>query len=347
MTRRYVIIGAGAIGAGVGGLLAHQGVPVLLVARGAHLHVMRDRGLTVRTPDETCTVAAPVAGGPDEVQLTTDDVLVLTTKTHQAEAALAEWADAPVTGPDQKVVGTAGSTLPLLTALNGVASETMALRWFARVYGVCVWMPAVLLEPGEVIIRGGPARAAMHVGRAPVELSTEADAELLAEIKTDWESARVLTPTPPDVMRWKYRKLLGNLGNAFQALLGDATHRNDLVERCRNEAKDLIAQAGIPLNTEAEEGEARKAFTVQPVPGEPARLGGSTWQSLARGTGSAESDYLNGEVVALAHRLGRTAPVNAVVAQLMREAVRSGAKPGDLTDAELRRRLASTGAETA
>lgn len=340
MTKRYVIIGAGAIGAGLGGLLAQQAIPVVLVARGDHLAAMRAHGLTVRTPDDSFVVSPPVAGGPDEVSLTTDDVLVLSTKSHQAEAALTQWADAVVRDPDGTVVGTAGDVLPVLTALNGVASEAMALRWFARVYGVCVWMPAVLLEPGEVIVRGAPSRAFMHISRVPAELADDQDTVLLAEIKHDWERAKVLTPTPPDVMPWKYRKLLGNLGNAFQALLGDTANSADLVARARDEAKDLVARAEIPLNTDAEEAEARSAFTVQPVPDEPAQLGGSTWQSLARGTGSAESDYLNGEIVALAHRLGRTAPVNAVVARLMREAVTAGARPGDLTDAELRRRLA-------
>ncbi|HUO38392.1 MAG TPA: 2-dehydropantoate 2-reductase N-terminal domain-containing protein [Mycobacterium sp.] len=33
--RRYVVIGAGAIGGALGGTLARAGVPVVLVARGA------------------------------------------------------------------------------------------------------------------------------------------------------------------------------------------------------------------------------------------------------------------------------------------------------------------------
>ena len=48
---RWVIVGAGAVGGVVGGLLAHSGQHVTLVARGAHMRAMRSAGLRVRTPD--------------------------------------------------------------------------------------------------------------------------------------------------------------------------------------------------------------------------------------------------------------------------------------------------------
>lgn len=93
---RYVFVGAGAIGSALGGLLAQRGSSVLLVARGAHAAAMATGGLTLRCPDGTSTLRVPVATGPDGVRLTVDDVLVLTTKTHQAEAAVEQWADVPV-----------------------------------------------------------------------------------------------------------------------------------------------------------------------------------------------------------------------------------------------------------
>lgn len=50
-TVRYVIIGAGAVGGTIGVLLADAGHDVTLVARGAHLDALRERGLTLRTPE--------------------------------------------------------------------------------------------------------------------------------------------------------------------------------------------------------------------------------------------------------------------------------------------------------
>ncbi|WP_156254030.1 ketopantoate reductase family protein [Pseudactinotalea terrae] len=333
---RYVIIGAGAIGSGVGGLLADAGAQVLLVARGDHLATMREGGLTVRMPDGVITCRPEVAAEPAEVELRSDDVLVLTTKTHQAAAALAAWADAPVHDAGE-VIGTAGERLPLLTALNGVASEEIALRWFARVHGVCVWMPAVLAQPGEVIVRCAPVRAVLHTARYPASLADDGDAAFLGELAEEWRRAGIEVPTPEDVMPWKYRKLLSNLGNAVQAILGDGHKGEDVAEAARAEARELYAAAGIEINSEDSERNSRNQLTVAPVPGAPERMGGSTWQSLQRGTGSAETDYLNGEIVAIAHRLGRSAPVNSALATLVRAAAVSGTKPGAMTADELRR----------
>lgn len=332
---RYVIIGAGAIGSAIGGLLADRGVDVVLAARGDHLDAMRQRGLTVRTPDRVLDVRPTVVAGPEEVTLAVDDVLVLTTKTHQAGPALAAWADAPVHS-GAEVVGTAGERLPVMTALNGVASEAIALRWFARVLGVCVWMPAVLTAPGEVVVRSAPVHALLHTARYPAELATSDDAALLEQVAGTWGDAGLEVPRPADVMPWKYRKLLGNLGNAVQALLGVGSDDGEVARAARAEATALYALAGIETNTDDEETRFRDRLVVRDVPEAPAELGGSTWQSLQRGVGTAESDYLNGEIVALAHRLGRSAPVNAALARLMRTAVAQGWQPGRLSAAELR-----------
>ena len=72
------------------------------------------------------------------------------------------WADVPVDGG-----GTAGERLPILLATNGVASEDLALRYFARVYGVCVWMWTAHLMPGEIVLEGVPVTGVFHIGRVP------------------------------------------------------------------------------------------------------------------------------------------------------------------------------------
>ena len=74
---------------------------------------------------------------------------------------------------------------------------------------------------------------------------------------------------------------------------------------------------------------AAAGFTVKPVAGVSEFVGGSTWQSLQRGTGNIETDYLNGEIVMIAHRLGIEAPINKRLAMLARRAAATGAKPGD------------------
>ena len=332
MPKRYVIIGAGAIGGSIGGRLHQAGRDVVLVARGAHLDALRRDGLRLRTPDEDVTLAVPAVGGPDELTLTEDDVLVLATKTQQVEAALPAWADAPVRDADGQETGTAGSRLPALMALNGVASEQIALRWFARVVGVCLWLPSVHLVPGEVIIRGGPRSGMLHLGSVP----PGRDQALLQEVAADLEAANFDVPLPADVMPWKYRKLISNLGNGLQALVGPKGGSGRLAAALDAEARAVLDAAGIEVTPDAEESAARAAaFTMHPVAGVPDDVGGSTWQSLQRGTGNVETDYLNGEIARIAHAHGTEAPLNARLATLVRQAAARGQQPGAVTADEL------------
>ncbi|MET0694382.1 MAG: 2-dehydropantoate 2-reductase N-terminal domain-containing protein [Propionibacteriaceae bacterium] len=343
---RYIIIGAGAIGGGIGGRLAQAGTPTVLVARGDHLAALQSHGMRLRSPEDDLTVPVVAVGSPDELELHDDDVLVLATKTHQATAALIPWADASVY-VDGVAVGTAGERLPVLTALNGVASEQMALRYFSRVFGVCVWMPAVHLEPGEVIIRGVPISGMFHIGRVPSAQADDEDQALLDQLQNDWTAAGFAVTLPEDVMPWKYRKLISNIGNAFQALVGTNGNTKPLVQAADREARDVLEAAGITVTDDAEEKEARShSFTVKPVPGEPAELGGSTWQSLTRGTGNVESDYLNGEIAQIAHAHGLAAPINSRIASLARRAAADGQKPGSVSADELAEALGLAGARS-
>src|ERR1700733_3982539 len=226
--RRYVIVGAGAIGGTVGGVLARGGIPTVLVARGRHAEILAANGLTLTTPDGVFHTPVTAVSRPEDVRLTRHDVLIFTTKTQQLDAALLEWVDQPVHGPDG-VVGTAGDLLPVLTALNGVVAEEKALRYFRQVYGVCVWLPAVHLEPGEVIVRSWPVVGQFHIGRWPAPLSTQADADLLKRLVETWSPGGILVSTPDDVVPWKYNKLLSNLGNAVGALCDEAAATREVV----------------------------------------------------------------------------------------------------------------------
>jgi len=333
---RYVVIGAGAVGSGIGGSLQHAGVEAVLVARGEQLAALRRGGLQIVTPTDTHQVEVTAVGDPNELALRPDDVLVLATKTHQAEAALVQWADVPV---DRG--GTAGERLPLVIALNGVAADWLALRYFRRVYGACVWMWANYTKPGRVILSGSPTLGLFHIGRVPAAPADESDADLLSSIRREWSAAALDVRLPRDVMPWKYRKLITNLGNAFQALVGDAEGTGSLVREAVAEGRAVLAAAGIEVTSEEEEAADRKDYTVIDLSERQGFLGGSTWQSLARGTGNVETDYLNGEIVLEARRHGLDAPINARVASLVRRAAGRGEGAATMGIEELRVRLAA------
>ncbi|WP_264049382.1 ketopantoate reductase family protein [Mycobacterium parmense] len=333
---RCVIVGAGAIGGTVGAVLTRAGLPAVLVARGRHAEVLAARGITLRTPDGALRTPVSAAASPEEVRLTDRDVLVFTTKTQQLDAALEEWVDQPVHGP-RGVVGTAGDVLPAMTALNGVAAEEKALRYFRRVFGVCVWLPAVHLEPGEVIVRSWPVVGQFHVARWPATRGTVGDAQLLRGLAEQWTAAGIVVRVPDDVAPWKYNKLLSNLGNAVGALCAPGTDATGIVAALRSEGETVLRHAEIEfVSFEASNAErAADGPVIRPVPGSSAGSGNSTWQSLSRRTGDVETDFLNGEIVRIAHRTGITAPLNAALARAARTAVRDNTGPGAHSAAQL------------
>ncbi len=73
---------------------------------------------------------------------------------------------------------------------------------------------------------------------------------------------------PADVMPWKYRKLLSNVGNAFQALLGRPKGMGRLVRAAEAEGRAVLDAAGIAYTSDEDEAAARAdSFEVRPVPG--------------------------------------------------------------------------------
>ncbi|WP_059010858.1 ketopantoate reductase family protein [Streptomyces specialis] len=329
---RYIIIGAGAVGGAIGGRLHASGHDVVLVARGAHGRALRESGLRLQTPDESLTLPVPVVEGPEEVHLRRDDVLVLAVKTQDSVAALDAWAARPVARG-----GTAGESLPVLCAQNGVANETMALRRFRRVHGVCVWLPAQFLEPGVVTTSTAPLTGMLHLGRFPGGVD-----DTDRRVATALEKSRFLAPVVPDVMRWKYGKLLANLANAIEARGGPVRQPplTDLARRAREEGAAVLAAAGIAYTPEDEQAAARgDRLEQRPVAGAE-RSGGSSWQSLRRGTGSIETDWLNGEIVLLGRRYGVPTPVNELLQRQAGDFARRGRPPGSLPVAELAAALA-------
>ncbi|WP_113698614.1 ketopantoate reductase family protein [Nonomuraea lactucae] len=302
---RYIVIGAGAVGGTIGARLFQGGHEVLLVARGAHHEALKTGGLRLITPHTTEILPIPAANGP--VPTRDDDVLVLATKSQDTIAALEPWP----------------RHLPVVCAQNGVDNERTTMRRFERVYGMCVWLPALHLEPGTVAAYGHPHSGMFHLGRYPQGVD-----DLAQQIVTDLTKSGFVALASPDVMRWKYGKLLSNLGNAIEALCERTQGIETLRERARAEGTAVLEEAGIPYSTPQEERESRgRRVDILPIDG-VSRGGGSSWQSLAKSSGSIEADYLNGEIVLLGREYGIPTPVNEVLQREADRAAREKLPPG-------------------
>jgi 2-dehydropantoate 2-reductase len=314
---RYVIYGAGAIGGTIAARLHTTGQDVLLIARGAHLAALQTDGLDFQTPDGAERLRIPALASPREAEIGAEDVVLLSMKTQDTAAALLELRDH------------ADRAAAIVCAQNGVENERLALRLFAHVYGMCVYLPTQHLEPGVVQAFAAPSFGVLDLGCAPDGVDERAQ-----RIAADVAAAGFACEARPDIMRWKYAKLISNVGNAVQALFGPGARGSDIDERARAEARACYAAAAIDF-TPADETTARHSLMspLRPVAGQP-HTGGSSWQSLARQAGSIESDYLNGEIVLLGRLHGVPTPVNEALRQTAARMTRDGLAPGSADPAQ-------------
>jgi 2-dehydropantoate 2-reductase len=221
------------------------------------------------------------------------------------------------------------SGVPIVCLQNGVANERAALRLFPDVYGICVMLPASHLAPGVVIAQCAPVPGILDLGRFPQGLDGTAH-----ELSAGLRDAGFRSELRPDVMRWKYTKLLMNLGNAVEALCGRVDGLDEAAAPLRPEGEAVLRKAGIDFVSWAEDAERRgDILQMRPVAGQQ-RAGGSSWQSLARGTGTVEADYLNGEIVLLGRLHGVPTPANETARRLVVEAAAAKTRPGSMTPAE-------------
>lgn len=325
---RYVILGAGAVGATIGARLAEAGCAVTLVGRGEHAAVVKRDGLVLAMPDRTVQLPIPMVT-MDELRLAPDDVLFLGVKSQDTAHLLGQLATVPVDG--------GARDLPVFCAQNGVANEDAVLRYFARVYGVCVNIPATHLEPGVVEAPATPVSGILQLGRYP----SGAD-DLASAVAADLCHSGFRADVRADVVAWKRAKLLSNLANALQVLCvggfewraGNKDATGTVVSRMREEAMSCFAAAGWTVTEAGLFRSEAGAFQIAAVNGRM-RGGGSTWQSIERGLPSVETDYLNGEIVRLGRLHGVPTPVNAAIQAAMREITRRRRMPGTLDPADL------------
>jgi 2-dehydropantoate 2-reductase len=320
---RLVILGAGAIGGVVGGLLARAGREVLLVARGAHLAAIRQGGLRVERPGETFVVHPPVVTTGDPIGWRPDDVVLLAVKTQDAATALRDLG--------------APAAIPTVCLTNGVEAERVALRHAAEVYGGCVVVAATHLAPGVVQAWGATSPGVIDLGRYPDGGGDAADAVAGELIVAGFDCV-----VRPNIMKWKRGKLLSNLANGIEALCGPGVRGSALAVAARAEGQAAFAAAGLSCTTEAEDAARRVGLELGTIAG-ATRGGGSTWQSLARGARAVEVDYLNGEIALLGRLHGVATPVNAALQRVVTAAARSGRSVGAMSLDALAAEVAACG----
>jgi len=308
---RYVVIGAGGIGGGVGGLLARAGCAVELVARGAHLAALQRDGLRVRLPSGGFQESLPAWGHVHQVDWRPDDVVLLAVKCQDTLALVEELRVA------------APPSIRVLTLQNGLDSGDRVAAAFSTVACGMVWVPAVHLVPGEVRLHGVPGPGVLVIGGWP-----QGAPDWVTAAAEDLVHAGFVVQVTDEIAPVLGGKFLTNLGGALQALCGSGDGVWAHAQRVVDEGARVLQAAGVPVLPVAEllAGPCGDVG-VAPVDGHD-REGGSTHQSLARGS-SLETGELNGLVVRLGRRLGLPTPLNDRVCDEMDAAVAEGRGAGE------------------
>lgn len=316
---RIIIFGAGAVGSVIGGRLYQGGADVVLVARPAHAEAINAHGLLLRTGDGEERIAVRAVSSLDELTPGSDDAVVITAKTQDV-------------GPIHDALLRWNPNVAVFCGTNGVEHERMALRRFARVYAMVIQLPATFEVPGEVTALCSPSNAIIDVGRYPAGVDDTARA--FARIADS--APHILCEADDAIMEKKHQKVLVNLGNAAEAAIGLGGRGSVVARAAMAEGKSVYDAVGIPTpdrrSAEEQQRYAERMATMQfKIPDGQSFLGGSTWQSLAKGSTSVETDYFNGEIVLLGRLHGIATPHNEFLQNLSQELLAQRAEPGSLT----------------
>lgn len=321
---RVAVLGAGAIGCLVGGLLAAAGHDVALIGRPARLAAVVEGGLRVRVAGGKPMTSRPAVYG-DPLQAAVGwgvpDVVALTVKAFAV-------------GEAARVLQAAWPAVPAVVAFqNGIGTEDHLAGVFGpeRVVGGTVTLSAAL-QGGEVVVFNRSGGLAL----APVP-GAEAACRRLA---TAWAGLPVPLTVAPDAASLKWSKLLLNLvGNAVGAILQWDVHRifrhpltarlehrslREAVKVARAVAPALIDLPGYPVRAFARLVERLPSPLFARLVGPLAARGRggklpSVALDLAAGRVRTEAPYLHGAVAREAASRGLDAPLNGALASLIEE----------------------------
>jgi 2-dehydropantoate 2-reductase len=316
---KIAVLGAGAVGGTLAGLLARAGHEVAVTARGENLEAIRTLGLHLDGGWGEYTAKLPTS----ETLAERPGFAILATKAQDAAGALRDSA-AALDG------------VPLLVVQNGLGGLRVAHEVLpsSPLLGGLALFAASYVSPGAVTVTGANP---MIVGAGP-----GADAALLDRIAGVLRPALPIEVTP-DIEGAQWTKLLINHINALPAITGMSVQEvvaDDRLRRLMTASMRETVRIARRIGARFAEVQGVSGGILNLIGAAPLwlaeqfprllsrRMGdvpnpGSTLQSIRRGR-LTEIDFLNGAVVRAAAEHGLEAPVNAAIVALVHEVERSG-----------------------
>jgi 2-dehydropantoate 2-reductase len=234
---RLAVVGAGAIGGFLAAALAKAGVPVAVVARGAHLEAIKRHGLSVES--DLGSFTTPVEASDDLATLGAFDALLLTFKAHQWPRflpMLQPFADTPTT------IVTLQNGVPFWYVrqppLRSVDPEGAIGRLFAddRVVGGVVHVSGEVVAPGVIRQSGGLRYVLGNPSGAP-----NAGAEPLVDVL---HAAGIAAELDTNIRATVWLKLVNNAGLNSTSVLRRSTIKPMLADTgARAQVRRLMTEA--------------------------------------------------------------------------------------------------------
>lgn len=288
-----------------------------MIGRTGHINAINKNGLRLITPAGVHVLKVPAAANVKDIKFNDDDVIFITMKSQDTETAL-------------QVLKAEVNEIPVFCFQNGVRNEEIAAQYFRNVYGASFGIGSEFLNDGEVICRRDPP-GRIVLGRYPQGMDN-----LAADVAKRLRTTGFFVLLSPDVMPYKWGKLMGNLANAVDAITNSGGEDvRIIINAAVSELTSLLEQAGIKVISQDQLAKETPEVKMPRPPSSGTPMHSSTWQSLARRQGTVETEYLNGEVVRLAKKLGKRAPVNEKLVQITLEMAANREKPGKYTPAQL------------
>jgi 2-dehydropantoate 2-reductase len=258
---RFAVVGAGAIGAYMGALLARAGHDVTLIARGAHLQAMRDRGLRVRSATEDFEVRPNLTDDPGSVGPV--DVVLLAVKAHSLTGMAPGLA--PLFGPETTVVS-AQNGIPWWyfyrhggpwdgTHLESVDPGGAIEKHIesSRVVGCVIYCATIISEPGVIEHIEG--------NRFPIGEPDGSKSERCRLISEAFIGAGLKCPVRSNIRHDIWVKLMGNVAfNPISALsratildIASFPETRFLAMSIMGEAEAIAGKLGLDLGISIEQ----------------------------------------------------------------------------------------------
>ena len=297
---RFAIVGSGGLGCLFGGLLARAGADVTLIARGANLAALRERGLDVTLLGaDPFHVEVHAAAEPAEVGPV--DAILFCVKTYDVESAARQAL--PLIGPETLI----------LPVQNGVeaAEQIRTIVGADHVVPAGVGVTGATLERPGAVVQKSPV---IRITLGPDRVTEGRHAERIRDVLV---AANIEATVSPDVEREIWAKFIFTLaGLGFMTLtrlsLGQTLACPETVEVARGLMAEGIAVGkarGAPV---ADDAAGRALAWMRTVAAANPDVRGSMHFDLLAGK-RLEIDAINGAVVRMGRELGIPTPLNLLV----------------------------------